>query len=336
LTRIALIGAGHWGRNHLKALRKLREEGYFSELIVCDNNKDVLDSIKDFNDIETEENWKNLLSDSKLDLVIIATPSNTHYLLSKEFMLSGKDVLVEKPLALNSNECDELLKIRDKTNTGLMVGHIFRFHPIAIELKQKIARGDFGEILNIKIFRQTIAKPRKDIGVMLALGIHDVDLCSFLLGDKLPDSIYADINSFFGQTEESALIIQKFGKTTCYSFESWIDPTKGKLRELYLVGSKGSASFDFSEPDRLVLTNSYLTMKKEENKEYLNVIADGNFTIVLEYKEPLRQELIHFIEESSRKKEYIASAEIGKRAVQMIETAIESNKQKKSLEIHEL
>lgn len=73
------------------------------------------------------------------------------------------------------------------------------------------------------------------MGVMLALGIHEVDLTCYLLGDKTPDSIFADMNSFYGNTEEMALIIQKFGKTTAYSYETWIDPTEGKLRELLLI-----------------------------------------------------------------------------------------------------
>ena len=332
MEKIGLIGVGHWGKNHLRALQSIRDDGEFDDLVVCDNNKELLDSIKKFNDVEVEINWKNLLRDKELSKVIIATSSSLHYQLAKDFMLAKKDVLVEKPMAMTSKECEDLINIRNETNSGLMVGHIFRFHPVVLELKKRIRKGDFGEIMKIKIFRQSIRRPRRDMGVMLALGIHDVDLTCFLLGDQPPDNIFADINFHYGNQEESALIIQKFGKTSCYSYESWIDPTNGKHRKLDLIGSKGCASFDFSIPDKFRTINSYLVKNRDQKSGFIDVINDGYFNVSLDYKEPLKEEIKHFIEESKNQKNYRSNAEVGKRAVEMIELAFEANNKRKVID----
>ena len=325
LVKVGLIGIGYWGKNHLRALKQLKEENEIDEIIVCDVREEALEEIKKYDGVEISKNWRSLVKDDKLDMVSIVSPSPFHYEMSKAFLLAGKDVLVEKPMALTVSECDDLIETAEKTSSGLMVGHIFRFHSGILELKKRIEGGEFGDILSLTIRRQSLRAPRKDIGVMLALGIHEVDLMCFLLGDKNPDKIFADLNSYFGQTEETALIIQKFGKTTAYSIESWIDPTRGKLRELTLVGKYGSASMNFSAPDKLILHQAYLRPNSEKSSTTYKSIDGGEFTVTLEYKEPLYEEIKHFVVESIGQKEYRANSLVGRRAVKMIEKAIESH-----------
>lgn len=328
MVKIALIGVGYWGRNHFRALNKLRNEGLISDIVVCDTNRSALEEIAKSGDIETCTDWEELVKDDSIKLVNIVSPSPFHFKMAKDFMLAGKDVLVEKPLAMTTEECKKLVSISEETGSGLMVGHIFRFHSALLELKKRIELGEFGEIHHISIKRQTLRIPRTDMGVMLALGIHEVDLTCFLLGDNDPDYIFADMNMHYGKTEEMALIIQKFGKTTAYCYESWVDPTEGKLRELTLIGSKGCAKIDFSVPDEITLINSYLNVKSiNENKSY-DVVSGGNFTVRLDFKEPLLEEIRHFIIESLKDKIYRANGKIGSRAVEMIEKAILANETK--------
>ena len=168
---------------------------------------------------------------------------------------------------------------------------------------------------------------------MLALGIHEVDLTCFLLGDKTPDMIFSDMNYFFDNQEEMAFILQKFGKTKAYSFESWVDPTKGKLRELSLIGSLGGAVLNFNIPDEIKIINSFLR-KKEANEGHNYEAVQGGETVVrLEYKEPLLEEIRHFVVNSKSNKQYDANGIIGKRAVVMIEKAIEADKKKSFVKI---
>lgn len=328
LTKFGLIGVGYWGRNHLRALKNLQNDGEIDEIVVCDTNENSLAEVEKYDGVEIQRDWKKLLTDEKLDMVSIVTPTPFHYQMSKEFLLAGKDVLVEKPMAMTLEECDDLIKVIQETGSGLMVGHIFRFHSGVLELKKRIEKGEFGDILYIIIRRQTLTRPRKDMGVMLALGIHEVDLTCFILGDKSPDSIFADINYFYNENEEMALIIQQFGKTKAYSLESWVDPSKGKLREMDIVGSQGSASLNFSVPNKITMHHSYLNMTDQESSIHFDIINGGDFEVGLEFKEPLLEEIKHFVKESKGDKNYLADAHVGKRAVIMVNKAMEASKKK--------
>ena len=328
MTKYGIVGVGYWGRNHLRALTKLRDEGLIDELVVCDTSEQALREVEKYPNIEIVKDWRELLKDDSLEMVSIVSPSPFHFEMSKEFLLAGKDVLVEKPMALRAEECDELIKIQKQTSRGLMVGHIFRFHPAILELKERITNGDFGEILYFTVRRTALRPPRKDMGVMLALGIHEVDLTCFLLGDQTPDYIFADVNYLFDKQEEMAFILQKFGKTSAYSFESWVDPTQGKLRELSLIGSLGSAVINFLVPDEIKIVNSYLEIKETETGRDFKAIQGGESVVRLKYKEPLLEEIRHFVVQSKGNKQYDADGVIGKRAVEMIEKAIEANEKK--------
>ncbi len=333
MTKYAVVGLGYWGTNHLHALVKLRSQKIIDRIIVCDSNDEALEKTKEYLDIEVCKDWTHLLNDDSLDMVSIVAPSPFHFEMAKAFLLAGKDVLVEKPMALTSKECDELLEIQNQTKKGLMVGHIFRFHPAILELRERIQKGEFGEILYMIVRRMALRIPRKDMGVMLALGIHEVDLTCFLLGDKTPDSIFADMNYLYDQQEEMAFILQKFGKTSAYSFESWVDPSHGKLRELSLVGSLGSVNIDFLIPDKITIIKSYLDVKLGKKGNEYGVVDDGETTIHLDPQEPLLEEIRHFIVQSQGNKKYDADGIIGKRAVVMIEKAIEAHKNKKVIKM---
>jgi len=331
MVNIALIGMGYWGKNHFRALRTLQKDGKVDNILVCDKNVKVLSELEKTTDVYLEKDWKEVVTDEDFELVDIVVPTPSHYKISKDMMLAGKDVLVEKPLSLTSEECDKLIEISKNTGSGLMVGHIFRYHTAVNELKQRIEEGYFGEILYITTRRQSLRIPRKDMGVMLALGVHEVDLHSYLLGDIEPDSIFADINYFFGGKDDMALIIQKFGDIKAYSKESWVDPSQGKLRDLTLVGRRGSAIINFSIPDKLHIINEFIN--PNDIKDTREIIREGSFTVSLEFKEPLLEEIKHFIEKSLSDKKYASNALVGKRAILMLEKAFKSSKEGKYIKI---
>ncbi|MHA1111222.1 MAG: Gfo/Idh/MocA family protein [Promethearchaeota archaeon] len=333
MTKYAIVGLGYWGKNHLRSLIKLRSQKIVDEIIVCDISDDALERTKEYPEIEVCKVWTHLLNDESLDMVSIVSPSPFHFEMTKAFLLAGKDVLVEKPMALTSKECEELLEIQKQTKKGLMVGHIFRFHPAILELRNRIQKGEFGEILYMIVRRMALRIPRKDMGVMLALGIHEVDLTCFLLGDKTPDSIFADMNYLYDDQEEMAFILQKFGKCSAYSFESWVDPTQGKLRELSLVGSLGSVTIDFLVPNEIKIIKSYLDVEEGEKGKEFTIINKGESIINLDPQEPLLEEIKHFIIESQGNKNYKADGNVGRRAVVMIEKAIEAHTNKKVIKM---
>jgi len=323
--KMAVIGTGYWGKNHVRVLNELLEEKKIDELFVCDVDENKIKEIADAFEIPHYTNYKELIT-SDVDGVVIATPSETHYEIAKEFLEAGKNVLVEKPMTLDSKEADELIKIAEDNERILMVGHIFRYHPAVIELRNKIKRGDFGDVYYMISNRFSLRYPRKDMGVLFALGIHEVDIFCYLLNKKYPREIMAVTSNYTGKMEETAEIITFFeDDIKGYAFESWITPVYGKKRELIVVGSKMSAFVNYLKPNEIHIFDATISPRV--------VATEGSYTIPIEYKEPLKEELKDFLNCIKTGKTPIANMHVGKRAVEIIERAIFSSKEKKAVKI---
>ena len=322
--KIAVIGTGYWGKNHVRALKELMDEGKIDELYVCDLDNERAKEISSNYNVPYYTDYNELLP--KVDGVVIATPSNSHYEIAKKFLESGKDVLVEKPMTLDSKKADGLIKIAEKNGNVLMVGHIFRYHPAVNELKNKIKRKDFGRIYYIISNRFSLRQPRKDMGVLFALGIHEVDLFCYLLNKDYPEAIFATISNYLGNVEETAQITTYFeNEIKGYAFESWIMPVYGKRRELVIIGSRLSAFVDYLKPNEINFFDSMINGKE--------VTIEGSYIIPLKYKEPLKEELKDFINCIGKRKEPVANMYAGKRAVEMIEAAIKAAKEGRKIKL---
>ena len=129
MTGIGVIGTGYWGKNHVRTYSELVSEGIIDEVKICDINEKRARELGNAFNIDYLTDYKELIRDPKIDAVSIVTPSPTHYQLAKEFMEAGKDVLVEKPMTMDSVEAEKLVQIGRDTGQILMVGHIFRHHP---------------------------------------------------------------------------------------------------------------------------------------------------------------------------------------------------------------
>ncbi len=322
--KIAVIGTGYWGKNHVRALKELMDEGMIDTLQVCDiDEKRIKEMASSFN-LPYTTDYKELIH-SDIDGVVIATPSTTHYKLTKEFMEAGKDVLVEKPMTLDSKEAEELIKIAEKNGNILSVGHIFRYHSAVNEIRERMRRGDFGEIYYMMSNRYSLRMPRKDMGVMFALAIHEVDIFCYLLDRDYPEAIFATMGNYIGETEEVAQIISYFDNNVRgYAFESWLSPN-GKRRELTVVGSKMSAFVDYLKPNEIKIFD--ITISSE------GISTEGSYTIPIEYREPLKEELKNFIDCIETRKQPVADMYAGKRAVEMIEVAMKATGEKKIIKL---
>ena len=141
---VALIGAGYWGPNLARVFFELPGCNLHT---ICDKKKDRLDSIKaSFPNINTTPDYKSLLGNPELEAIAIATEVQYHYEIAKKCLLAGKHVLVEKPLALNSDECKDLIGVAKAKNRLLMVGHLLEYHPAVRKLKKLIDSRELGRI----------------------------------------------------------------------------------------------------------------------------------------------------------------------------------------------
>jgi len=323
--KIGLIGTGYWGRNHARVWRELKDEGIIDDFILCDVNENAVKPLaKDFG-VKYETNPRRIIEDKSIDAVDISSSTPTHYTLAKNSLMNGKHVLVEKPMAENSIECEELINLSKSFERILMVGHIFRYHPALIELKNMISRGEFGDILTLYTRRLSFRVPRKDMGVLMALAIHDVDIYTYLL-DEDPIELFAELNTnFIKGIEEDAHIIMKFPKTFGYIHVSWNFPVGGKIRELIIVGTESSAKIDYLKPDEIVVYNASITEESIKN--------EGSFIKRVPYKEPLKEELLDFVRCIKNGTKPKADMYVGKKAVEIIEKINEAASKKMVISI---
>jgi UDP-N-acetylglucosamine 3-dehydrogenase len=321
---VAVIGVGYWGKNHARVYKELCQEGVADTVQICDVNQARVLELSRALGIQGISDYRQILNDSKVQAVSIVTPSRTHYKIARECMEAGKDVMVEKPMTMDVGEAKKLVRVANQNNRILMVGHIFRYHPAVQELKRRIDTGEVGKIQTIISNREAFGLPRKDMGVIYALGIHELDMFCYLMGVDYPRSVTAVTSKVYSEDiEETAVLAVDFGDAKGYAFESWLVPGQGKRRDLLVVGSKMSARADYLKPQELCLFD---TMVITENGAPTSIEDKGERVISLPYVEPLKEELRQFISCVNSRQKPLADGSVGARAVAMAEAALTSAK----------
>jgi len=306
--KVGLIGAGKWGENHLRNLLKMHRYRSIYSLYVCDSNQKVISKLPP--NINYCSDYKYL--SGIVDCVVIATPSSTHYEIGKYFLENNTHVLIEKPMALTVDECEELISIAKSKKLVLMVGHLFRYHPAVNYIKTQIAKGKFGDIYYIVSNRLAFGEPRKDMGVLHALSVHDIDIFYWLLNKDIDiKSIQSSISDFnLSKFEVFVQLIFKINQTLCLSQDTWISPIGGKQRFLYVVGSLKSAFIDYLEPNKVHISNTKILKGNFDFKE-TKVVNVSNI-------EPLKEELYDFIKCCSTGESPVADSTSGLNTIKVV------------------
>src|SRR5436309_4480641 len=155
-VNVAVVGAGYWGKN---LVRNFHDLGVLS--VVCDANRSVEAGCRhDYENVRFCQEYDAVLSDPSIDAVALATPAVTHFEMAKAALEAGKDVLVEKPLAINVKHGEALVKLAQEKGRILMVGHILRYHPAILRLQDLIQQGALGKINYLYSNRLNIGKIR--------------------------------------------------------------------------------------------------------------------------------------------------------------------------------
>jgi predicted dehydrogenase len=291
---IAVVGAGAWGKNHIRVFSEIPNVRL---MYVCDTDPSKLSTVqKIYPQARMAENLEPILQDPAVNGVVVASSAVSHYSLSKEILLAGKDVLVEKPMALNSKDADEMLEIAEKRGRILMVGHLLIYHPVVDRLKAMITSGELGRIHYIYTQRVNLGVIRQDENALLSFAPHDLSVILYLLREK-PSVVSAHGESYIQDGIEDVVFLSlHFSDRKMANVHlSWLDPHK--VRKITIVGSKKMVVFDDMETseklkiyDKGVESPSYDTYA-----EYLS-LRFGDITIPsIKMAEPLRTEADHFI-----------------------------------------
>ena len=177
---IGLVGLGYWGKN---ILRNLYEMGVIHT--ACDSNPDFLSFCRErFPGINYTPSFERMLEDKEIKAVVIASPAPTHHEFAKKALSARKDVLVEKPLALKVKEGEELVKLSERENRILMVGHILHYHPAIIKLKELISKGELGKVQYLYSNRLNIGRLRTEENILWSFAPHDISIMLMLMEEE--------------------------------------------------------------------------------------------------------------------------------------------------------
>jgi UDP-N-acetylglucosamine 3-dehydrogenase len=288
--RVAVIGAGNMGRNHLRNYYMLPDTELVGLADINPLTKELADEYKTQHYID----YKTLFDELKPDAVSIVVPTPFHAAVAAEAMNRGIHVLVEKPITSTVQEADELIALAKKKGVVFTVGHIEHYNPLITTLKKLLDDGLVGDITSVVCKRVggfPAAEPKTD--VIIDLAVHDIDIISHLLGSQ-PKQIYSHASRTHHSREvDSAEILLDYGNASGFVQANWLTPVK--IRTIAVTGSRG------------YIEGNYITQQLEYYKHNMEKTQDGfsNFVIKMgepekeiikvDFQEPLALELKSFI-----------------------------------------
>ena len=240
MVKVALLGCGRWGQNHLRVLSSFREKGIIDYITVVDTSKSARDAaiLAD----ETKSDFDNV----DADLVIIATPSNLHASQARDLLSKGYHVLVEKPLGCSESEAAQVLASAREFGRIIGDGLLLRFHTAVALANQLINNGELGRLVSLRFVRRTTRNAPEDGNVIEALGVHAIDLMCNFMSESEPSAVNVEGD------EIEARIALEFP----HGIEAIIDvawQASQERRSVTLVGSIATLRFDLDVHDRVEL-----------------------------------------------------------------------------------
>jgi predicted dehydrogenase len=316
-TRIGVVGLGYWGPNLARNFDRLAG----AELRwICDESQEALDRwAPAFPNTHSSRDLDELLGDSELDAVVVATHVPSHAALATRVLAAGKHCFVEKPLAQSVAEAEQVVAAAREAGRVLMVGHLLEYHPGVEKLKEIAESGELGDIYYLYSNRLNLGKLRADENALWSLGAHDVSVLLHLAGGEEPSECQAFGESYMRRgVEDVVFCYLRFPSgLSAHLHLSWLDPHKE--RRFTVVGSKRMATFDDMEIERKVTVyDKGFDQSYESYGEY--VMRSGDiWSPRVSNEEPLRIECRHFLERIADGAEPRSGGDSGLRVVRVLE-----------------
>lgn len=318
---IGVIGAGEWGKNHIRVLSELIGAEHIK---VADLDENQLQSVQRKYNVRAVTDYKDLLRDPKIMGIHVCTPSSTHYYICKKSLKAKKGVFCEKPLALKSSDCRQLIELSRKEKLALMVGHIFRYNELTQKLKETITSGTLGKVFFMKSERLGLRTPRSDCGVIFDFAIHDVDMACYLTGFDYPEEVSANAFSYlpYGVDDFGVVTLKFPDQTVAHIDVSWLTPRK--IRTMTIVGKEKSVFADFVTSKMQIYDIGVIP--QYYNYSQFKLITREGLTqeTAVSSEEPLKVEIQHFLDCLNNNTEPATSGLVGLRAVEIMEAAYKS------------
>jgi len=238
---VGVVGCGYWGPNLIRNFRSLPDCKLKTMCDVSEARLKHLHSL--YPEVQGETRYEQLLNDTELDAIVIATSVKHHYPMAKASLLAGKHTMIEKPLASSTAECEELVELAASKGVILMVGHTFLYSPAVRRIREIVDAGDIGDIRYISARRLNLGLFQKDINVAWDLAPHDISVILHILQDQpLSVNCRGTAHVTPGIEDVTAMSLHFSKGRSAIIQSSWLDPRK--VREMTIVGSKRMIVYD--------------------------------------------------------------------------------------------
>ncbi|MEK9628130.1 MAG: Gfo/Idh/MocA family oxidoreductase [Nitrospinota bacterium] len=333
--KLALIGAGHWGKNLARVFHEL---GILNT--ICDSSEETLSKkAAEYPGITTTTNFSEILTSPDINAIVIAAPAEQHYSLAKKSLLADKHVFVEKPLSITAQEGEELVQIAKQQGKVLFVGHILQYHLAVQTIKKMLQEGELGKLQYIYSNRLNLGKIRREENILWSFAPHDISVILSLVGEEPIDVTATGTNILHPEIADTTVTNLKFASGVgAHIFVSWLHPFKEQ--KMVIIGDRKMVVFDDTAPieQKLMLYPHQISWKGgvpiPEKK-------DGSpIDLTNDWVEPLTNECRAFIN-AINGQQALTDGEEGLRVLKVLQRAqssmdkVSDPAQKKTFFIHE-
>jgi predicted dehydrogenase len=322
---IGVIGFGYWGPNLVRNFSLTPDA---EVRVVCDASAASRARCQAaYPTTRQVASADELISDPSIDAVVIATPVSSHFELAEKALLSGKHVMVEKPMTSTSDESKRLVELAAQKGLTLLVDHTFVYTGAVKKMRELVTTGELGEVLYYDSVRVNLGLFQSDVNVIWDLAPHDLSILAALVPGR-PVSVSAEgARHVPGQPENTAYLTMHFeGSLIAHVHVNWLAPVK--IRRTILGGSKRMVVYDDIEPtEKIKIYDRGVELTRVESdqeriKQMRVSYRSGDIWAPrLDESEALRVEAKHFVECVRDKKRPITDGEAGLRVVEILEAA---------------
>ena len=312
---ICVVGAGRWGKNHIKTFHKL---GFLAGIVEA--NADVRAEFREkYPEVKTFATVRDAIKED-FDGFTVATPAETHFKIAEFIITHKKHVLVEKPLTLKASEARRLKELAEENNVNLMVGHLLLFHPAIRKIKKLIKKGKIGKLEYIYSNRLNLGTVRTEENILWSFAPHDISIFQYFIG-SLPVEVISRGGAFLQpHIHDSSMTVLTYpGNIVGHIYVSWLHPFKE--HRMVVIGSKGMFSYEDSSEDKNILFY-------EKGIDWIQgepIKRDGPTEVIpYEKKMPLTEELKYFAAHTNGDPVKTADAQNGVEVLEILEKASES------------
>ena len=329
--RVAVIGAGAMGRNHLRVLNDLDD---VQLVATADADETTAGRAARRFGIKPYGDYRAMLESERPDAVVVAVPTNMHRDASLAAIEHGAHVLVEKPIAFRVEDGQEIIGAARDAGLLLSVGHIERYNPAVVELYRRLKAGELGRVFQIHARRLGPFPPRvRDVGVVIDLATHDVDIMRYLTGSEVTRVFAETARRIHTDHEDLVSGLLRFEDNSIGVLDiNWLTPTK--IRELMVTGEKGMFLVNYLTQDLYFYENNYVRTDWDAISRITGVSEGDMLRLRIDKVEPLRVELDRFVRAVRGEDVQVVSGEDGLAALRIVRKIVEAGLEGKVVSMH--